>query len=1344
MSTSVGEFDSRDDDVGNRTSHIRKPSIRGVKKLMNRIVGSNKVKRAKQTENEGLVKGGLTPTLRRRENGAESGPSNDGNYGHRSDARDQSTTDGYVDSASRLLMTRSNLQVALPKWDKTPGTLGIYNHGNTCFMNTVLQCLSNTDDCAEYFVLRRFKEILHVKGIAKRLVGTLKVDITEHLSQLLESLWSLNYNPALSDHFKSVVSKYNSQYKGSSQHDAQEFLLWLLDRLNEELHHSQKKKSKDSNSKLKKQNELPAESSPEAVLSTAQGFEIYNKFQALYQSSLVCPNCGKQSDTYESYLCLSLPVPQRCLRPVYITVVYLDDDPKQLRIALEMNMFEMVKDLREKLAFELDVTTKRLVLCQVGEDGFRNTFGDEQPLSDIHENENVYAFETFPLRDANDADSSYEVIQILLVNIERYSSTKSYRICSPQVIRVPRDEDYKYIQKQILKSLGLAVPDDVICRADEYPVLFKIHVVDSGAKDCYLPTDVEMPLYTEAIDRAINTYNEGFGPKHVKFIVEWDPKIKERIIVNDDEQLEEHHSVHKVRLNQQQPSHVSLDECLKLFTKEERLSDEDAWSCPFCQKEQRGATKKLGLWSCPDILVIHLKRFRQTALRRNKLNILVNFPVTGLDMGRHIVQKEGSSNRTSQAGADMYDLYGVTNHYGNMNGGHYTAFCKNPIDFHWYEFDDTHVKPINNRDIVSRAAYLLFYQRRQVTNTSRTALQDGTHWIYTLYERPSVDNTSSAESTERDYDDSVDSRIRTDKSGSYLKDQRSIEVNGKSKSGERDYYLDRSREYNELHREVNTPRQDVESLSSNINSPRQVINSPRQERSYRSSPEKEFRNDRHTSDDLNNAKSINSEPLRVNLDKTKSSAAQNVVENGLDFREKYYVEKINIPRSEVNINDQQSYRRSFSEDSYKNAINNSFTSSIEEGLRYNPLSPTELVKSNPPSPGTLDSAGSYEKKALLNNERNVNTQSGLSSDFKKFHQNELDRQGATLKSVKSEQVERPNIPKHFNQIKSSNKSKPDSNTTKIVRADVYATPQQTRKPPSPPVQNARGPWLTPQPQRKSQNTSETRPVMERQSSVPVHKAHPTSSYFEHQLESHKQGMLDSQPHSLPIEINFTTEKPPLPRPSTASRVPAKQKSQEGSRSVSASYDGSNKERLAENGLRADLEGRTPRAERRSYENEAVRKVSERDQMERTRSVERDKSLDYRRSMRVKNERPLSYHQTTDKNLYDLEDQRRFERSSKYATLRTPAPAVPINDEGRQYLPRQYVDPQYSSNTIQIHQPRSRAPIPYNPYRYQEPELNIPRYQPQFHSAKFMSKLALQEKEYINKKMKSQFLKESSV
>ena len=42
-----------------------------------------------------------------------------------------------------------------------------------------------------------------------------------------------------------------------------------------------------------------------------------------------------------------------------------------------------------------------------------------------------------------------------------------------------------------------------------------------------------------------------------------------------------------------------------------QLSGADAWLCPHCKKQQQGATKSLGLWSLPDVLVIHLKRFRQ-------------------------------------------------------------------------------------------------------------------------------------------------------------------------------------------------------------------------------------------------------------------------------------------------------------------------------------------------------------------------------------------------------------------------------------------------------------------------------------------------------------------------------------------------------------------------------------------------------------------------------------------------------------------------------------------------------------------------------------------------------------
>lgn len=39
----------------------------------------------------------------------------------------------------------------------------------------------------------------------------------------------------------------------------------------------------------------------------------------------------------------------------------------------------------------------------------------------------------------------------------------------------------------------------------------------------------------------------------------------------------------------------------------------------------------------------------------------------------------------------IYDLYAVSNHYGGLDGGHYTAYCKNPVANEWFDFDDSQV-----------------------------------------------------------------------------------------------------------------------------------------------------------------------------------------------------------------------------------------------------------------------------------------------------------------------------------------------------------------------------------------------------------------------------------------------------------------------------------------------------------------------------------------------------------------------------------------------------------------------------------------------------------------------------
>ncbi len=44
----------------------------------------------------------------------------------------------------------------------------------------------------------------------------------------------------------------------------------------------------------------------------------------------------------------------------------------------------------------------------------------------------------------------------------------------------------------------------------------------------------------------------------------------------------------------------------------------------------------------------------------------------------------------------IYDLYAVSNHYGGLGGGHYTAFAKNKYKNEWYKFDDKSVSKVLN------------------------------------------------------------------------------------------------------------------------------------------------------------------------------------------------------------------------------------------------------------------------------------------------------------------------------------------------------------------------------------------------------------------------------------------------------------------------------------------------------------------------------------------------------------------------------------------------------------------------------------------------------------------------
>ncbi|CAG8979537.1 hypothetical protein HYALB_00004990 [Hymenoscyphus albidus] len=156
---------------------------------------------------------------------------------------------------------------------------------------------------------------------------------------------------------------------------------------------------------------------------------------------------------------------------------------------------------------------------------------------------------------------------------------------------------------------------------------------------------------------------------------------------------------------QRRKNGITLDDCLNEFGKEEVLSEADTWYCPRCKEHVR-ASKKLELWKTPDVLVIHLKRFSSSGTRRDKLDVMVDFPIEGLDISSRVFEKEDGKR-------EIYDLIAVDDHWGGLGGGHYTAFAKSFIDGEWYEYNDSSVHKINDPNaVVTAAAYLLFYRRR--------------------------------------------------------------------------------------------------------------------------------------------------------------------------------------------------------------------------------------------------------------------------------------------------------------------------------------------------------------------------------------------------------------------------------------------------------------------------------------------------------------------------------------------------------------------------------------------------------------------------------------------------------
>lgn len=155
----------------------------------------------------------------------------------------------------------------------------------------------------------------------------------------------------------------------------------------------------------------------------------------------------------------------------------------------------------------------------------------------------------------------------------------------------------------------------------------------------------------------------------------------------------------------------TVDRALEKFTEGEVLDGANKYRCSRQNSPVR-AVKRMTVESPPNILVLQLKRFEYMHSGR-KIDKRVEYG-TSLDMAPYMSQRPAT-------GRLVYDLYAVLVHSGHsLHSGHYVAYVKGASG-NWFCCDDHHVAPVGERHVLAQKAYILFYIKRPVRETTKSS-----------------------------------------------------------------------------------------------------------------------------------------------------------------------------------------------------------------------------------------------------------------------------------------------------------------------------------------------------------------------------------------------------------------------------------------------------------------------------------------------------------------------------------------------------------------------------------------------------------------------------------------------
>ncbi|NXU08794.1 UBP32 hydrolase, partial [Pardalotus punctatus] len=588
------------------------------------------------------------------------------------------------------------------------GATGLSNLGNTCFMNSSIQCVSNTQPLTRYFISGR-----HLYELNRTNPIGMKGHMAKCYGDLVQELWSGTQKNIAPLKLRWTIAKYAPRFNGFQQQDSQELLAFLLDGLHEDLNRVHDKpyvELKDSDGRPDW--EVAAEAWENHLRRNRS--IVVDLFHGQLKSQVKCKTCGHISVRFDPFNFLSLPLPMDSYMHLEITVIKLDGTTP-VRYGLRLNMDEKYTGLKKQLSELCGLKPEQILLAEVHSSNIKNFPQDNQKVR-LSVSGFLCAFEipipgsptsaSSPVQTEISTGPSANGAPTILMNgdvpkpslipngmpnsvvpcppswtLNGHVPSLCDSPCTGYIIAVHRKmmrTELYFLSSQknrpSLFGMPLIVPCTVHTRKRDLYDAVWIQVsrlasplppqeASNHAQDCDDSMGYQYPFTLRVVQKDGNScawcpwYRFCRGCKiecsedracvgNAYIAVDWDPTaLHLRYQTSQERIVEEHESVEQSRRAQAEP--INLDSCLRAFTSEEELGEDEMYYCSKC-KTHCLATKKLDLWRLPPILIIHLKRFQFVNGRWIKSQKIVKFPRENFDPSAFLVQRDPSHFQRKQ------------------------------------------------------------------------------------------------------------------------------------------------------------------------------------------------------------------------------------------------------------------------------------------------------------------------------------------------------------------------------------------------------------------------------------------------------------------------------------------------------------------------------------------------------------------------------------------------------------------------------------------------------------------------------------------------------------------------